>query len=112
MSAKFSFDPVTGQVEDLIVHRRKGNRSLVGLGKRFIGEIHGPDSLDGYTAISHAQPPRLLGLRMVSGFRTRWQAVEYLLNVGVRLPQNRCVPELGHHPEGYHGMLEPNKCWE
>ena len=34
--------------------------------------------------MSHADPSDLRGLRKVEGFGARWQAIEYLLDVGVR----------------------------
>lgn len=111
MSKYSSFDPVTGRHGDIVIHRRGANgASLVSLGERTIGQVFGPDSYDGWTALSHAQPPRLIGIRMVRGFRSRWKAVEYLLDVGVRLPDNRCIPELDHHPVGYHNVLGDGRC--
>lgn len=106
MGNTFAFDPVTGKYGDIVVHRPYQNQMCqVSLGERNIGIVAGPDDLTGWTAISSAQGPRLLGLRMVNGFKSRWLAVDYLLNVGVRLPDNRCIPALDHHPEFYCGRF-------
>lgn len=106
-----ALDPVTGKFGDIVVHRPLAHgRSIVDLGDRVIGEVWGPDRHDGWTAVSHAQRPHLFGLRTVTGFRTRWQAVQYLLKVGVYLPQNYCVPDIDHHAPGYCGAFEPGKC--
>jgi hypothetical protein len=60
-------------------------RYVVKVGERTVGEIWALDR--GWHAISAAQGPMLRGLRGVDGFRTRWAATEYLLNVGVRPPR-------------------------
>jgi hypothetical protein len=62
-------------------------RYIVSVGDRTVGEIWWVTR--GWTAISHAQGDDLLGLRSVEGFRTRWAATEYLLNVGVRPARER-----------------------
>jgi hypothetical protein len=112
MGMTFCFDPVTGKHEDIVVHRPYHEKMCqVSLGDRNIGMVSGPDDLTGWTAISSAQPPRLIGLRMVNGFKSRWLAVDYLLNVGVRLPDNKCIPELDHHPLGYHDIMGDGQCF-
>ena len=84
MSRYSARDKVTGQWGD-IVWRKQGTpafRYIVSVGNRRVGEVW-PMS-GGWTAISYAQGSDLLGLRGVHGFRTRWTATEYLLDVGVR----------------------------
>lgn len=105
-------DPITGEWEHLYFTRKDKtiNRSLVMHGERIIGELFG-DSKSGWDVVSHAQHPRLMGLRLVRGFRTRQDAAEYLLQVGVYLPDNRCVPELDHHPVTAHGTWHEDECW-
>lgn len=112
MSKQTPYDPVTGKIADLVVRRPdESGQQVVWLGDRRIGIIFRPiTAYDGWTAVSMSQPPRLFGLRMVRGFGTRRAAVEYLLQVGVYLPDNRCIPELDHHPPGYCGSWKPGKC--
>lgn len=115
MSRYFAFDHTTGRHEDIVVKRSTAAGSVVMLGSRSIGQIFPPTSgCKGWDAVSHAQPPYLFGLRLVRGFRTRWDAVEYLLQAGVHLPENRCVPALDHHPLGYHGCnpRDPDACFQ
>lgn len=88
MSRYYAMDKVTGGVGDIVWHKQPlpGDlryRYIVTVGNRKIGEIW-PMGDGGWSAISYARGSDLRGLRSVDGFRTRWAATEYLLNVGVR----------------------------
>lgn len=92
MSRYSAYDKVTGRWGEIRwLHRPIPtdppiNRYLVKVGDRSVGEVW-PFSPFGWKAISYAQGADLLGLRAVDGFRTRWKATEYLLDVGVRPPR-------------------------
>lgn len=110
MGKYFAIDPITHEVDDIIVKRPMPNgHSVVMAGDKSIGLVS--KGTYGWWACSHAQPPRLLGLRSFDGFHSRWSAIEYLLKVGFYLPENYCIPELDWHPVGYHGSMAPGKCW-
>lgn len=88
MSRYSAFDKVTGAWGEIVWLLRPVHlhppvvRYLVKVGERTVGEIWFLHK--GWTAISYAEKGELRGLRGVDGFRTRWAATEYLLEVGVR----------------------------
>jgi hypothetical protein len=91
MSRHSAFDQVTGAWGEIKwlsrpVPQHLGpdiRRYVVQVGERKVGEVWAMEP--GWLAISGADKPHLRGLRGVSGFRTRWAATEYILDVGVRL---------------------------
>lgn len=82
MSRYSAISPLTGRYEDIVCRRRQANEGWysVFVGKFLIGSaIAGGVSHGGWTAISDVSADSLVGFRMVGGFRTRWDAIEYLL---------------------------------
>lgn len=73
---------VTKQWEDVHCRKISEKHYAVYLGKRLIGELFGKDPRFGWSVVSHAQPPRLRGLRLVRGFSLKFQAIDYLIEVG------------------------------
>lgn len=67
-------------------HQNPPGRYIVSVGERRVGEVW--NMRPGWFAIAYAPRERLLGLRGVHGFRTRWAATEYILDVGVRPPRS------------------------
>lgn len=85
MSKYFSYNAYTGEMEDIVWKRAKGEGSPVWqlyLGPDYIGHISRGRG-GGYTAIiMRVDNSDLLGPRLMGGFRTRWAATEYILKVG------------------------------
>lgn len=83
MGKYFAPDPVTGVYADIVVKRPyHAGLCVVMLGERRIGQVY-QSNIEGWGAISEAHGDNLHGLRHVKGFRSRWFAVKYLLDVGV-----------------------------
>lgn len=81
MSKYYAKDPTTEQFASIVCHQHKHpdfrQWYTVTVGETTVGQvIHA--GRDGWVAISYAQTT-LRGLRKVEGFRTRWQAIVYLL---------------------------------
>lgn len=87
MSRFSAFDADLGQWGEIVWRAQRDAdgrifRYVVSVGDRKVGEVW--PMRPGWHAVSYARPERLLGLRGVDDFRTRWSATEYLLNVGLR----------------------------
>lgn len=104
MSRYFAPDPDTGEYQTIAFRRHPAGHQVMYLGKRVVGEVW--HNRSGWTVVSHAQPPHLRGLRKVDGFRTRIDAMVYLLEVGVYKPDpfleesKRLVEEMIQNPIG------------
>lgn len=95
MSRYFAFDKTTGKFGDIVWRKqmvdpsdRKSYRYLVSVGDRLVGEVWDL-GLRGWTGIAHGDSEELLGLRSMGGFRTRWYATNYILEIAVQEPREQ-----------------------